>query len=389
MTRDVKSGLRETQRWLSASIDEAQKLLPMLLALPAVELHRHVAANPPLRTAGVLHALLGVADDAIECVPHRTLVLTAVIIQHASSMEVPAGVPSMAVLLEGQAWRSRADALRRLGRLERAREAVAAARALFAKAPVNNWFLARLDLVEAPLLEEAGDRAAAMERIERAARVFGDYRDLDRYVQTVMMRASMMWGAGERDAAARFWRDASEAARERRDTALMATLEARIGLFELEHGDARHAAEMLESGLTLMDRCGLKKEAAHTRRHMAEAAAARGRVHEAISELYKVHAELVAVGAIRDAALVSTRILELLLLEGRESAVVGATEMFVRTLDGRMPSRAFDAVTWLERRARAAALSHEDVRAVGLYFEEAPENLDLQPHAWLPRTQGA
>ena len=195
----------------------------------------------------------------------------------------------------------------------------------------REWYLATVDLVEALLLDDFGRTAEALQRVRRAAPRFEEKGTRDRYVQAVMMEASIVWSAGDRAAAAGVWRAVAERAHLRQDAALAATLEARIGLFELAHGDPGHAETMLVSALSQLDRLGVAREAARTRWHMAEAAAAAGRPHPAVSQLYKAHAGLIGVRDVRDAAIVSARILELLLLTGRDAEAAVAARTFADT----------------------------------------------------------
>lgn len=385
MTRDAESSFHEVGRWVSDSINDAQMWVPMLVGLPVEEMHRELSGSSRLRTIGVMKWLLTVAGELVERAPLRASELTAVVLAHLSSIVPPAGGEAIVSGLQAQAMRDRADALRRLNALTEARQAVAGARAAYALTTAPQWFLATVDLVEAPILFDCGDHAAAMEMVRRAAGAFVRFRDAQPWVQAVMHETWMLWTSGAREAVPRLWAESFRMARACGDAKMSATLEARIGLFELEHGDAARAAEHLAVALDLLDASGLGREAARTRRYMAETAAERGRMQEAISELYKVHAELLALSAIRDAAVVAARIAQLLLLEGRGPALVHATETFARSLSGRMPEKTYVAIEWMAHRARTATLTPEDARAVERYFDEAPENLELQPFAWARR----
>jgi tetratricopeptide (TPR) repeat protein len=314
------AGLSKMMRWLEHNKTEATQWLPRLLQLSGPDLSREVARHPELQP-GISRLLLEVVDDMVSRDPARAHELTTVVIGYAGSNTSP---HSMDPFLRANAWTAHAAALRGLGRHLDALAAIAAAVDACGErdARTNDWSTALAEVEEAKILHDMGQGTEALLLIRRGAGVILFHGDVKRYVQVRMYEALMFWEAGERSAAADVWRAMAREAAQRGDALFMAVLETSTAEFQLRHGRAEAAARLFEIAHDVFDNEGLTREAIRARRGMAEAAAARGRHHDAISEYYKVQALALAAGNLREAALASAEIVELLLLTGRELEVV-------------------------------------------------------------------
>lgn len=376
MTTGARSGWREVEQWLRASIAEAEQLLPQLLELPVSMLRAALENRPELRTPGMLHCLITAAHDRLERFPRHAYELTSIAVQYAAAANATAPQTFVARRLEAQAWLEHARAVRALGDVAAAAQAVATARELFEQTPAHAWHLATVDAFESHLLHDLGHHDDALKLVRRAAAQFALHADDDRYLQARMSEVWMLWTAGHHDAATRIWSEIADETARRGDAVLLAHLHRKIGVFELRHGSAEEAARLLAPALKTFIEHGKTADAARVRWNLAEAAAARGRVHEAISEFYKVHAELLATGNITDAAIAATEILDLLHTARRDEEAARLAETLVFTLrDAAMPLRALEAFTWL----RAHTLSHESIAAVRRYLEARAETPFVPP----------
>lgn len=364
--------LHELERWFQASLAEAERLLPDLLDLPASVLRQQLRDRPDLRTAGVVQRITEVAHAALERYPRRAHELTSIAVEQADSLSLPEGTASLAAQLQGQAWREHANALLGLHETDEAQQAIDLARASFGRMWAGERYRATVDLVEAGMLHDLGRRDEALLLVRRAATVFATVCADEHYIEAQMLQARMLREAGQRRASTDVWRATVELALQRNDRILMARFEFRIGRFELRHGDPAEASSFFFAALTVFDEAGLRTEATRARRGLAEAAAARGRIHEAISELYKVRAELLAAGSVIDAALVSCEILALLLESGRDAELTALVHTLVTSFrDAGMTQGALEAFTYLRARAHAGeGMLTADVTAVRRYFED-------------------
>lgn len=374
MAAPFPSGVRAFERWLSASVAEADALVPELLALPGPLLLAELRRHPEWRTAGVMRRLLAVAHEGLHRVPSRAHELTAIVARYARSMQVPPEFTFAARTIQGEAWREHASALREIGRTAKAAQAVRLARRCFEDTPGSSWLLATVDLIEAPLLHDRGLAAAALGMIGRAGQTFRRARDHGRYLEARMIESWMLWAGGDRAAAAKVWSATAETARRRGDVELMARLAARLGVFELRYGSAEEASRLLAAAVELFGTTSASEDSVRARWNLAEALAARGRLHEAISEYHKVRAELLARGALTDGAIAAVEILDLHLLAGRESELPSLTERFVHLFrDAGLPLNAMEAFAWLRGRANADRLIHDDLAYVRAFFEDVAQ----------------
>jgi tetratricopeptide (TPR) repeat protein len=377
MSPPPSGGLRELETWLRSSVAEAEERLPALLDLPAAMLRRELDARPELRTAGMMQRLIAVAQEALERYPRRAHELTSIVVEYAPALEASPERASVVRRIEGQGWQEHARALCALQRSGEAREALATARRLFGQTPANDWYIATVDLVEAPLLHDDGRHAEALELARHAASEFAMHHDYQHLVEARMLETWMLSVAGDDAAAADVWTATEEIARQRGHRTLHARLTGKIALFRLRRGDAAAASRLLAEAVEIFEDEGLTREAIRARWNLAEAATARGRLHEAISEYYKVRATLLATGATNDAAIVSAEIVEPLLVAGRDAEVPALAESLLATFRTTLTQNALEAFTWLHARAAAGTLTREDACTVRRFFEDLPH----QPRA--------
>ena len=367
---------RAVERWLHDNDAEAERWLPRLLELDGPGLRQELNRHPELRP-GIMRLLTAVALAACEQSPERAHELTAVLIEQTAWF-TPPSLAFQIPVVKGQAWSAHAAALRGLGRYEDARQAIAVAIDFLEQNAVAAWHIANAEVIEAQILHDQNQSAEALVRIRRAAEVLLQHGDRERYVQARMIETSMRCDAGQHAAAGKVWSTAAEEALQRGDKLLLAYWDSRIGMFQLRDGSAEKAAHHFASAHESFDAAGMPREAARARWRLAEATAARGRFHEAISEYYKVQALMLADGNAGEAALVSVEIVELLLITGREDEVPPLVETLVeRCTEAGLPWNAIEAWTFVEQRARAGLLTREEIARVRGHFE----GLSLRPNA--------
>jgi hypothetical protein len=378
MATRIPSGLREFEKWLNASVNDAEEVVPALLALPGPLLLRELRTRPALRTVGVLRRLLAVARDCIHRLPSRAHEITLIVIRYARSMDVPADFSFIVRTVRGEAWRDHASALREIARPAKAVHAIRVARGFFENVPGSSWYLATVDLVAAPLVHEQGDDDEALRLVRGATHYFALAHDHARFLEGRMLEAWMLWAGGDPAGAGKVWTETAEAATQRGDAALLARLAARLGIFELRHGSATEASRLLSAALDLFGESDVSLEAVRTRWHLAEAAAAEGKLAQALMQFHTVRTKLMARGSLTDAALAAVQAVELVLILGRDYQLPSLTTMFVETFrDAGMPLNGMEALAYLRGRANAGTLRQLDIILVRTFFED----LAHKPHA--------
>lgn len=364
------------EQWIRESRDQAERWLPRLLDLSAVQLNRELEEHPELQP-GITLVLRDLLHDAVDRDPGRAHELTTVLIEHAG-LNLPLRYASIAGSLRGDTWTEHARALHGLGRYAEALEAIAAAFEAYRHMPMSAWHVAVAEVVEAQVLHDQGAHAEALDLLRPAAEMISTFGTSDTYVRAKMSEAWMQWDAGKPAAAAEVWRATAEKALKHGDVVLLALLDMRIAAFRLRHGDADEAVLRFVAAHDVLEATGMRREVIRALWGLAEARVARGLFHEAISDYYKVQSMLLADGDVVDAAIASTEILELLLIAGRDDKVLPAADLLVGTFsDAGMPLNPMRAWTFIRQRARAGALTREDLAHVRAYFERLP----LRPNA--------
>ncbi len=370
------AAVQHAQRWMAENKSEAERWLPYLLDLDGPSLSRELEQHPELRPS-IIQLLATVAHEACERSPERAHKLTAVLIEHTAWDALPL-LAFMVPIRKGEVWSVHASALRGLGRYEEARHAIAVAIDFLRRQVSTAWHIANAEVIEAQIRHDQGQRAEALVLIRRAAEMLLRHGDRERYVQARMIETSMRWDAGHHQAAGEVWSAAAEEALQRGDKVLLAFWEIRIGMFQLRDGSAEKAARRFAAAHRAFDSAGLSREAARALWRLAEASAARGRIHDAISEYYKVQALMLADGNVGEAARVSVEIVEMLLIAGRDQEVLPLAAALVdRFTAAGLPRNALQPWTFVEQRARTGRLTHEEIAGVRGHFEE----LSLRPNA--------
>ena len=359
--------LMKLDRWLEDNKSEARKSLPCLLELSGPELSQELQRHPELQP-GLSRLLLEAAEETVSHDPARAHELTAAVIEFLGSARAR-DCREMEPSLRANAWTVHASALRSLERPLEALAAITAARDACLKAYVSDWSGALGKVVEGQILHDMGESAEALRLIRSGAEVILLHGDVKRYVQVRMYEALILWDGGERTGAAEVWRTMAREAAQRGDTLFMAVLENAIAVFQLRHGGAEAAAGLFEIAHGVFDQEGLTGEAIQARRGMAEAAVARGRINEGISEYYKVKALALAAGNLRQAALAAAEIVELVLPTGRNGEIEPLADSMTRVFAHAGHEHAMH--TWLQVRqfAMFGRLTPSDVQGLRSYFQ--------------------
>ncbi len=361
-------GLAVMERQFQDNKAEAGRWLPRLLELSGPDLSTELARHPELQP-GISRVLLEVVDDMVHLDPARAHELTAAVIE-SYDPDRSLSCRTVEPYLRANAWTAYAGALRGLGRHLDALVAINTARDACRRCHANDWSTALAEVVEGQILHDMGKSGEALELIRHGAAVILFHGDVKRYVQVRMFEVLILWDAGDRTAAADVWRRMAWEAAQRGDAVFMAVLESAAAELELRHGGAEAAARLFQTAHDVFDSEGLTREAIRARRGMAEAAVVRGRLHEAISEYYKVQALSLAAGNLREAALAAAEIIELLLLTGRQGEVMPVAQSMVDVFTDAGQEIAASSWVILQDAVLMGVLIPETVAMVRRYFRK-------------------
>jgi tetratricopeptide (TPR) repeat protein len=361
------------QRWLAATAEEAEALLPDMLDLSPLELRRRLDTQPAIVTVGLMEKLLGVAHYCLDRHPKFALELTEIAVEFIDRVRAPVERESVLLRARALTWKEHANALSGRGRLDEALAFVDRAREALLRTPEAGVLSARVDLAEAQIRIKRLEFERALKLAIGAAAALLPFEDLDGYVTARMTEAYIYFEQGHRDRAFDVWTDADRIARKLNNNELRARIFANMGRFEVFHERYSDAIPYFRRALDFFKPAKLTREVVRVRWNLAEAMAYSGRLRHAISELYFVRTEFLRIGAVLDAANASVMIIDYLLIAGRKHEIPHVAQDIVITFrDGGLMQNAMDALTYLRSRSEEGEISRDDTSSVRRFFEDLP-----------------
>jgi len=314
-------------------------------------------AWPPMALgSAATRRLIALAHDALSRDPNRAVWISRLAIRVAKYGDALAD--------EGDAWREYAAALLEVGDYEDAHIAVERARMVYRLAGGAEHNHAVLLAVEGRILHELGDSLRGLQRIDESARTLLRLNDKKTYVRVRSIYAVVLFNLCR-------YREAADTYAEMvndYDTETLAHAVLMIGRCAVKLGEIERARQCFETALEMFEDLGLQPEIPRVRKGMAEVLIAHGRVHEAISELYKARAEFLTMELPILGALVALDVIDLLLAVGRMSEI----ELLCNACPERLPPNAAEAFAALRERARRACVTEDDVQRVRGFLERLP-----------------
>jgi tetratricopeptide (TPR) repeat protein len=289
-----------------------------------------------------------------------------------------------AQLIQGDAWRECAAAHLEMSEYVDAYEAIGKAKTCYSLSNSARMNAAILALLEGRALLSLGRRDEALEAIEGASRVLLDSKaDRKKYVQARTMYAVVLLDMGRYDEALDVFTATGNLARQAGDKETLAYILWNVGICAARTGDTVRGKRCLDSALRYFERLGLASEVPHVRKELVAILKIQGRFNEAISELFKIRAEFLALGIPVAAALAALSIVEVLLLSGRSTDVPSLCEEMVETFRAaRLQRNLLLALAYLDSVGRERKLAREDVTYVSAFIETAqndPQHNFIEP----------
>ncbi|MEA2166657.1 MAG: MalT-like region [Thermoanaerobaculia bacterium] len=285
-------------------------------------------------------------------------------------------------LIEGDAWRECAAAHLEMAEYADAYEAVAPARACYARSKSSRLNAAVLSLIEGRTLFELGRSAEALAAVDHgSSELLQCKADPKKYVQARTIYAGILLGIGRYNDALDVFTAAGDLARQAGDRETLAYTLWNVGLCAAQLDDFGRAKRCFSSALEYFDRLGLRSEMPHVRAALVTILRHQGRHKEAVSELFKIRAEFLSLQIPVAAAIASLRIVDVLLLSGRITDVPALCEEMVKTFTAaRLQKNLLRALAHLSQIARQRQVATTDVTYVATFIELAQDD----PHRSFP-----
>jgi tetratricopeptide (TPR) repeat protein len=252
--------LRDAEtRWLKAAEDaEAQRLLEPLLGSPYRFAYANVARKRRFQTAGVVRLLCRTAGD--ECARQPIFALSL-----AETAAVIAEALPDHDELRGAAWKEASAALRMLGRLDAAFDALQRAERAYRRLPDFELQLGAVELCRAALHRERRQYEEALGQARSAAARFHGRSDFRKFLEAKEQEAIALDGRGDVAVARDTYWAAFHLAHSLGDAEMKARSANNLGVSHRDGGDAITAVHYFSIALQLYSALDDDASAARTR----------------------------------------------------------------------------------------------------------------------------
>ncbi|HKR65102.1 MAG TPA: zf-HC2 domain-containing protein [Thermoanaerobaculia bacterium] len=369
--------IREFADLLATEDATAREMLAPLLASPVSFRRANVTARPVMRTAGVVRLLCTESRELRERQPMHALVLADSAIAIAD--QLPSDLYPAPLLddLRGSAWLERANVLRYLGRYAEALDAIDIAQRAFARSPVAAFSGALADYLRGVVFVETERLEDAMRLVRKAARVFRQFGEHERYVHAKIVEATVLFDQRRVRDARDLFVSLIATAKELGHAQTLARLYANVANCQLRLHELASADDYYSRALSLFEALGLETERIRTRWNIGCLRIVTGDLADGLSRLREAAREFSELGLRTDAALVTLDLAEALLAAGdppsrREAAELCTSLVESFTAVG-MTGHALTALAYLREAFESGQATPDLVRHVRHYLETHPD----------------
>jgi len=324
-----------------------------------------LAESPALRNNAALEQMSEEVRKRIERKPVEALAIANVAASIAESLSVNAYPPAVMSQIRSTALRDRANALRYLGRLDEAFDAIETAEARlgeFAGAAHDRaivWFVKSMILGQMDHFEEA-------ERVVTAASVvFADVNDLTRFFQAGLVYGNLLGRQKRYEEAQRVFLDLMTVAKSTSDIETEARLCNNLGHCAIYLDDYAGANVHFSESIARFTDLGLRAEVPRTNLGAALVLIGKGQVESGLHRLEEARRAFIALGMMGEAGLCALRIIEVLIDRGDTVKARALTGTVIGEFEAAgLDTRAVQAVAGLQSSIDADGATGEAVRTV-------------------------
>lgn len=372
--RFLKASERHTRMERENAV--ARRLLEPLLQ-PSLRLaEANLSAKPAFLNAGTVRVLCETARAFHERKPISALEMATVAYEVAQRLPDDASTPRR--LSMAYAQRERANALRYLGRVRDALQALDEAEVLLDQDPIGDLFdIAIINLIRATVLVDADRFPEAATIIAKARQVFREYGDTSRELSAAIVEAWCCMELGYVALAAQLYESVAVTARKRGDLLMLARGVLNAGVAYRHMGDWMKAELCYFEALPLFEELDLPSEVARTNLQIATLTAIRGDLQSAVALLNASTNELARVGLTNDAAVAKLRWAETSLALGMTEGVAQACRRIIVTFQSEdLNRKARIALAFLHETLQKGNATHATAQRVREYIEALPRHPD-------------
>lgn len=341
---------------------------PLLLERPPSAWRRTMRSDSRYRGYGTLQFLLETARTKFETEPAVAREITAAVLDFVDGVE---DAPSKVhwIGLQGLAWKEHANALRFAGDLRQALHAAERAAEIYGQSGGLHFEQTRARLASVNIHREIGNLEQALSIARECAAIFLDYGQRPFVTMARMCEASVLFSMKQFGEALRIFMDVVEEAEIEGDKLTLARGLTNMAECARELRDLPSARDLYPRALALFEELNLPTETARVRWGYALSLAAQGRMPWAVSELYKVRAIYLSLGANADAAVSMLDIVRVRFDAGEDVRDI-CIELVATFSAAGLTQDAIEALAYLREQAKQGTLTSSKITRVRTYFGE-------------------
>jgi tetratricopeptide (TPR) repeat protein len=354
--------------------EEGQLYGPLLLVEPPSRWRGMMRGDPHCRSFGTLRFLLHDAHEKIETQPSIAREITSAVLLFVDEAKGPSYVHEIG--LRALARKEHANVLEYTGDLRVALKYAERAIALYGEVGSLEFDQTKARLVACHIHRDLGHTGKALEMARECALKFQDYADGAFRVMAKMSEGAVLFARRDfAEALAIFTTLAEEAEREDDKLTLARALQNGAECAR-ELRDLKAARDLYPRALALFEELERPTEAARVRWGSALALADDGVTYTAVSELFKVRAVYLRLGANVSAATAGLDIVRVSFDAGHDVGQL-ASELVTTLSEKGLTQHAVEALAYVREEAQAGDLTLKKIAAVRTYLGELKRNPTL------------
>jgi len=367
MTTQVPDDYLFRGAWLRAARREGEEFGRNLLALPVSSWRDTMSGDRQYRSYGALAFLLEAIHEDLHQHPAVAYERIVVVLEYVDRVEVPD--PSFSAWLRGTAWREYANALRVTKNPKTAIGAAQTARKLFETVASLTIDVAKSELVEAQALREVGDYDRALFLARQAAETFNEHGESQYYCFARTTEAWVLFGFHQYAEALSIFSVTAADAEARGDKRTVALCLYNAAECARALGEMDRGRELNRRAVELLNAVGVATDTPRVRWAHAVDIARHGNVEAAVSELFTVQGEFLALGMNTDAATAALDVVRLKVENGEE--VGWLCRQLVQTFsEAGMTASAIEALAYLREEAKRGTITANKIVHVRTHLNE-------------------
>lgn len=374
------ASLRAFANRMAADDHAAGKILPELLAGSREEWLPRLQQHPEWWTPGVVRALSAATTEVMMTMPPDALVMTILSTTIAGHLDPASEESGTVPRLRGSAWRDRAYALYYVGRFEDSLCACDVASAHFEECVVNEYDLARVNVIRALSLRAKEDFKTALATARRSAETFEWFEDRTRVASARMAEAQLLFSLHDYPRAVILLESLEREVRETPDAATHARVLGNLAYCYWQLGRIDEALRQYELAAALLEDLGSVTECVRVRWAVASVLASAGRGEEALRRFQEIQRAFEDLGMASEAAINGLDITEILLAREEFATVDEICRISMASFERSglaYSSRALRALAYIREAAQQRTATPKAVRHVREYLRKLPQEGEL------------